>query len=227
MRSERGFSLIELAIVMVIIAIFAVAAAPAFKTWMANARVRAVAEALANDLRMAQAESVRRSRQVAFVLTDSTPTIANPASTAATNAKNWVLYALPLLNSAEGANGITASTKDGGTTGFLRGYSQANNSDTTVNGDVSVVCFNSLGRLASSSAAVANAGNASCAPPPTGGEPQYYRVQNKIGDRPLWVQVQLGGQIRMCDPNKTLPAQPDGCCKDRCCSKSSTTYCVY
>jgi type IV fimbrial biogenesis protein FimT len=31
-------------------------------------------------------------------------------------------------------------------------------------------------------------------------------------DRPLQVQIKLGGQVRMCDPARTLSAtQPDGC----------------
>lgn len=227
MRALRGFSLIELMIVVVIIAIIVSAGAPAFRTWTADARVRTVAESLANDLRAAQAESVRRSRQVAFVLTNDTPTIPSPGSTARASARNWALYALPLLNSSEGANQITETTKEGGTTGFVRGYSQVNNSDTTVNSDdAAPTCFNSLGRLAVSGATVENAGSAACFVA-TSGAPRHYRVQNSATDRPLWVQVYLGGQIRMCDPNKRLPEQPEGCCTDRCCSLTNTTYCVY
>jgi type II secretion system protein H len=87
---RRGFTLIELAIVLVIFGILMQLAIPSFRSWLANGRVRTVAESLQNDLRQAQAEAVRRNRQVALVLTDSSPTIANPESTASTSARNWV-----------------------------------------------------------------------------------------------------------------------------------------
>ena len=214
----RGFSLIELAVVLVIVSILAMLAAPGLGTWSANAQVRATAESLKNDLRQAQAESIRRNRQVALILTNSVPGSATIA--AGTTAGNWDIRVLPLLNSAEGAN--TTS----GTTTFIKGKTQIASSGMTVTGDVSAICFNSVGRLASSTAAIADAGGATCAAP-TSTNPRYFRVQNTRTDRPLWIQVYLGGQVRMCDPNKTLPTSPDACCTSRCCGLSSTTYCVY
>jgi type IV fimbrial biogenesis protein FimT len=223
---RRGFTLIELAIVLVIFGILMQLAIPSFRSWLANGRVRTVAESLQNDLRQAQAEAVRRNRQVALVLTDSSPTIANPESTASTSARNWVAYALPLLGGGEDANGITSATNDVGTTGFIRGYSQDAGSDTRVTGDVAALCFNSVGRLVTSSSAIANAGGVTCTLT-TSNEPRYFRVQNAAADRPMWVAVALGGQIRLCDPNRTLPDQPGGCCSERCCGQSDADYCVY
>lgn len=214
----RGFSLIELAVVLVIVSILALLAAPGLGTWSANGQVRATAESLQNDLRQAQAESIRRNRQVALILTNSVP---NSASiTAGTTAGNWDIRALPLLNSAEGANTTSLTTT------FIKGKTQIANSGTTVSGDVSAICFNSVGRIASSTAAIADAGGATCTAP-TSNTPRNFRVQNARTDRPLWIQVYLGGQIRMCDPNKILSENPDACCTDRCCGLSATTYCVY
>jgi type IV fimbrial biogenesis protein FimT len=212
----RGFTLIELAVVILIIGILVTLGIPTFSTWMANSRVRMVAESLENDLRQAQAEAVRRNRQVALVLTSSTPSAA--AVAAVTPAKNWSVRALPLLNSDEGSSAMA------GTTTFILGNAETASSDVTVAGDNAVVCFNSVGRLVTSATTIADAGDASCAAPTTN-VPLYYKVQNASGDRPLWVQVYLGGRVRMCDPNKTLPSQPDGCCTSQCCGFGGT-HCI-
>lgn len=225
-RPALGFTLIELAVVMAIAGILLAQGVPAFRSWVANMRIRTVAESLQNDIRQAQAEAVRRNRQVALVLTNSSPTIANPASVASTSARNWVLYALPLLGGDEDANEITSTTNEAGTTGFIQGYSQSTSSDTSVVGDVATLCFNSVGRLASSSAAITNAGGVACTLP-TSSEPRIFRTQNNVGNRPLWVMVALGGQVRMCDPNRVLPDQPGGCCSELCCGLSETDFCVY
>lgn len=223
---DRGFTLIELSIVLAIMAGMLAWAIPAFSVWVANARVRSVAESLQNDMRQAQAEAVRRNRQVALVLTNNTPSVDSPSATVSTSALNWVLYALPLLGSDETANEITATTQEGGTTGFLQGFNQGTNSNTTINATPGTLCFSSIGRLATSSSAIANAANATCSIPTTS-TPRYFRVQNSVGDRPLWVSVSLGGQIRLCDPNRVLPDQLGGCCTEVCCGLSSDSHCVY
>jgi type IV fimbrial biogenesis protein FimT len=222
----RGFTLIEMAVVIAIAGILLAQGIPAFHAWTANMRIRTVAESLQNDLRRAQTEAVRRSRQVALVLTDDTPTIANPDSTASTTARNWVLYALPLLGGDEEANEITSATNEGGTTGFILGFNQNVGTDTTVISDSATLCFNSVGRLTASTTTIANADDATCTLP-SSAEPRLFRTQNGAGDRPLWVTVGLGGQIRLCDPNRTIPDQPGGCCSERCCGLSDTDYCVF
>lgn len=202
-KHSQGFTLIELVIAMTSIGILAALGVPNFRTWLANTQARTVAEALQNDLRKAQAEAVRLNRQVALVLTNSTPSSGNISSTPAGTARNWALYSLPLLNSDEGA----ASTA--GTSTLIQTYIQDVGSTTTVTG-TSAICFSSLGRLVTQSTSIADAGNATCAPP-TSTAPLNFNVQNSIGDRPLRIQVNLGGQIRMCDPSKNLSSHPDGC----------------
>lgn len=200
----RGFTLIELLVVITIIGILAMLSLPSFNVWLANARIRTVAEALQNDLRKAQNEAVNRNRQIAFVLTDSTPTNISPSSIANATGRNWAIYALPLLGSAEGV----ASTS--GASLFIGSNIQNSTSDTTVTGSNPAICFNSVGRLVTQNTAIADAGNATCTPPATTA-PVTFNVQNTVADRPLRVLLYLGGQIRMCDPNRAISAHPDGC----------------
>jgi type IV fimbrial biogenesis protein FimT len=74
------------------------------------------------------------------------------------------------------------------------------------------ICFSSIGRIVPNTA-----------PGPTDAEcklptdrPYYEYVikmsESTAADRTLHVTVALGGQVRMCDPLRTLSAtQPDGC----------------
>lgn len=190
LKPGRGFSLIELMITLVLLAILTLLGLPRLTVWMANNRVRSSAEALQNALRLAQAEAVERSRQTAFVLTAAAP--ARGAAPAA-NAQNWYLQTLPLAGSDE-------------TTGsFLRGETLARTQSVSVSGSA-VICFNSSGRLVSNSATGLGA---NCTAPASF---TAYNLTASAADRPLRIEVYLGGRLRMCDPAKTLSStNPDGC----------------
>ncbi len=63
----RGFTLIEMMIVVVIIAILTVIGLPSVSEWLENSRTRSVAESVQNGIRFAQAESARVSRFTKFI----------------------------------------------------------------------------------------------------------------------------------------------------------------
>ena len=63
---QRGFSLIELTIVIALFGILAAMAMPTFSTFIANARIRTAAEGMLNGLQIARAEAVRRNTYVNF-----------------------------------------------------------------------------------------------------------------------------------------------------------------
>lgn len=64
----RGFTLIELMMVVVIFAIGASLAAPSFGTLLGNYRVRSGSESILNGLYLARAEAIRRNSPVSFTL---------------------------------------------------------------------------------------------------------------------------------------------------------------
>lgn len=78
-----GFSLVELMIGIVVMAILAGLAMPSFQTWLRNSQIRNAAESITNGLQRARAEAVALNTNVAFVLgADSSWTISvvTPAS---------------------------------------------------------------------------------------------------------------------------------------------------
>lgn len=66
-----GFTLIEMMIVVVIVAILTVIGLPSVAEWLENSRTRSVAESVQNGIRFAQSESARVSRFTKFVPSNS------------------------------------------------------------------------------------------------------------------------------------------------------------
>jgi type IV fimbrial biogenesis protein FimT len=193
---QLGFSLIELMVTLTIMGLLMLAGLPSFSQWLANAKVRSVAEEIANGLRTAQAEAMRRNRLTAFVVTDQTPGLSKAP---ATSGINWYVQALPLLGSAT----TTAQTAD-----YIQGSNYGTQGGVTISSTNSMACFGSLGNLeALASTATNNVLGVACT-----ATSKTYSVSRTSADRSLNVTVSLGGQVRLCDPTKTLSTtNPDGC----------------
>jgi len=189
MRAPRGVTLIELVVTLAVLGVLAVLVVPAFGAWIANARMRTVAESMQNGLRLAQQEAVRRNRQTVFALTNATPALtAAPAA----NGSNWFVRALPIV--ATETVDPSFYVQGGGTTG----------QSVTISGPA-IICFNSLGRP---TANAATGLGSNCAAPAD----VTYDITRASADRRLRVQVSFAGRVRMCDPDKTLSTgTPDGC----------------
>jgi len=194
-----GFTMVEMLTVMAIFAVLVALGVPIMRTWIANVQVRSVADAIQNGVRMAQAESLRRSRLVVFLLTNSTTpqTTFSPVS----NGKYWAVYYIPAMT-----DGTDTNT-------FIQSGETSNSSPSvSVTGSQSENCFNSAGRLVGYTNTV-NGITYTCAVPTTGSPPMWtYLVQGTGSDRQLQVEVALGGQVHMCDPSQTLSSSdPYGC----------------
>ena len=195
MAAGRGFSVIELMVTVTLIAILLVLTIPAYGTWTADARVRAVAESLTNAIRQSQSTAVAKGRTSLFALTaDPRPAVTSVPSA---NAPNW----LAALNVLGGSDETRASL------GLILQSTEGSQHQVTITGPA-LVCFNALGRQTSLSAS-ANSFSASC----TAADPAVYQVsRDPAASRSFNVLVYAGGRVRMCDAAKAISsANPDGC----------------
>ncbi len=87
-RTQRGFSLTELMIGIVIFAVLISMALPSFTAWIQKSQIRTAAETIQGGLALARGEALRRNTQVSFTMPgpDSGWTVAvvNPAETVQT-----------------------------------------------------------------------------------------------------------------------------------------------
>lgn len=191
---RSGFTLVELVVTLTVLSLMLAAAVPPMARWAANAKLRAVAEDLQSGLRLAQAEAIRSNRQAVFALTNATPAIdATPVA----NGNGWFARLLILLADDTASDAF-----------YLRGSSQPRQHGMSIEGPA-VLCFNAIGRPVSNTSTGLGA---DCAAPASATAPTWYKLTSPRADRRLWIAVSLGGQVRMCDPDKTLStSSPDGC----------------
>jgi len=199
-RAARGFTLIELAVTFTLLGILIAVGLPSFMAWIRNAQVRAVADSLQSGVRRAQTEAVRLNQSVVFSLTNAKPGID---SIAVASGKNWAIQRVAsVVNPAPVPRDLL----------FLTGGALADVSSSVTIAGPAALCFNSNGRLSIPAAGTGVPG-AVC-----DGTAQTFNVEQPgrtpaSGDRRLRVLVAIGGQVRMCDPDRpTLSATtPDGC----------------
>lgn len=170
----RGFSLIELMVVLVVMGILAIAVIPSLQSFFVNSRIRNAAESFQNGLRLAQGEAVKRNAQVDFVMTTAdqfATNAANGSPTANAAGTLWVAR-------------VPASS-------FISGKTTSENSATSTvtatgcAGFAGVISFNGLGRTLLTC-------NLSLAFDDT--------AASDSSKRPLTVLVSPGGKVRMCNP---------------------------
>jgi type IV fimbrial biogenesis protein FimT len=193
----RGFTLVELVVTIALMSLMLGLAAPKFSGWVRNARVRTAADSLSNGIRLAQAEAVRRNRQVVFFFTDTAT--CTESLTATSHGSFWAVRTVALTN-GDRVEAVQC--------GLLTDTSTS----VTVSG-ATAVCFNSMGRQTANAAPGLGTG-VSCT---LGSGTSTFDVTTSGtsvagSDRPMRVLVALSGQVRQCDPARTLSSTaPDGC----------------
>lgn len=187
MNAQRGFSLIELMVGIVILGVLMAMAVPRFSDWLRNARVRTSAEAIQNGLQLARAEAVQRNATVRFQLVST----IDDTCALDTAGPHWVVSMDNPAGQCASAPSDTAAPR------IIQVRNRAEGSvQTLVAAGQSALVFNGLGRLTP-----VPAGNVAIdVSSTTGGT----CVASGGSVRCLRVLVSVGGQIRMCDP--ALPA---------------------
>jgi len=209
--AQRGYSLIEIAVVLAIVAIMYRIAAPAFSNWIGNVQVRTAAESIQNGLQLARAEAIRRNASVLFWLTnqagggtDWLVGCSNPQGAGAFP-ENPGDCPGPAIGSTAAAAPAYATGSIGIT--WIQYQPAAMQQTTQVQvttlptggaAPAYVVTFNSLGMVTN---------NADGSPPIT--EIDLANATN-ANARTLHVTIN-GGSIRLCDPSLAAAADPRGC----------------
>jgi type IV fimbrial biogenesis protein FimT len=73
LKPTRGFTIVELLMALVVLAIGATLAAPSIASMIASRRVQSLGQSLLDGLQTARAEAVRRNTRVRFSLRDDPP----------------------------------------------------------------------------------------------------------------------------------------------------------
>ncbi|WOB09304.1 GspH/FimT family pseudopilin [Piscinibacter gummiphilus] len=197
---SNGVTLIELVITLALFGLLFSLALPSLSTWIRNNHIRSTAEIVQSALRTAQQEAVRRNRTVVFFLTYATPMVGAPAGF---GGRNWVVQYVPTAIDMPVAPEPVVQTGRMSEVGSNNVVALATNSL----GNVTAICFNSSGRMTTATAATTGVPNGDCNAAVT-----TFNISQATGttDRPLRVIVDIGGRVRMCDPNRPSTA-PEGC----------------
>ncbi|MFT3858346.1 MAG: GspH/FimT family pseudopilin [Aquabacterium sp.] len=200
MKKHRGFTLIEIAVVMAVLALLLVTAVPSIGTALANTRIRNATESISNGLQLARAEAVRRNQNVTFWLVSSNDqrSLDNSCGLSSTSG-SWVVSINSPIGHCADAPSTTSSPMI--VNGRAVGDGGGNVNVSAVQADASTpatkVTFNGFGRIVDATEAISQI---NINGPDTSGD---YRA--------LRVSITPAGLVRMCDPAVTQTGDPRIC----------------
>ena len=171
--ASRGFTLVELTVVISLLGILFAIAAPSMSGYIINQKVRTAANSIQNGLQLARTEAVKRNQSVGFVLTAATPTTCSVTPSA--TGTNWVVR----VEDCSITTPIQGKSKSEGTTNVT--ISVTDNSTAFANS----IVFNGLGRLVTA---------------PSTNNGIFIDVTSTNATRAMRIIVTGLGQIRMCEP---------------------------
>jgi type IV fimbrial biogenesis protein FimT len=201
MKHRRGFTLVEMVVVLVIMAILLGLGLTSYRNFIANQKLRSTAEVFMSGMQMARAEAVKLNQKVEFILTDTVPIPANvDTATTSTTGRSWMVRALPVAPATthtfiEGKSGAEGS-----------GAASSTASAIAVTGSLASVTFDGYGAPVGLAANQTFQFSDSLAATDT--------VHKCVADggeiRCLTVRLGRDGQTRLCDP--AVPATDTRTC---------------
>ncbi len=177
---QLGFTLVELMIGVVVLAILLTLAIPNFQQWILNSQVRNAAESIKNGLQRARAEAVARNANVEFALLGDDATCYDAATLISSTCTSWEVR-LP------GSAVIDSRSSSEGSPAVKRAVTPAG---------ANTVTFSGVGLITANSGAAATL---------TGILVDSTKLTADVSRELNVVISSPGGNVRMCDPN--LPAQ--------------------
>jgi type IV fimbrial biogenesis protein FimT len=198
---QRGFSIIEIAVTLVVMGMVLASAVPGISSWLRNAKLRNQAESLQAGLQTARNEALRRNRAISFYLVNqpSGMSLTNDCAVSASGT-SWVVSvrdpggacaAAPTLSSSTSTNPLIVSTHlgaDGATGVAVSGV------DTDLSTSASRVTFDALGRRVSGIVRIT-----------------VDYASSQTNDRPLRVDIGTTGNVRTCDTSISNTSDPRRC----------------
>lgn len=192
---QRGLTLLELMMGLVLMMLLLAMGVPSYISWIRNTNNRTAAESVLNGLQMARNEAVRRNTVVRFSLTDSSGTVA--WTVGCVNVSATCPATIQSRPASEGSD----QARVGVTTDAIPLPTPAGHFSTALaagNELTAGVSFNGIGRVPT-----ANIGN------------DFTRADitnvTSASARRYVVLIGAGGQIRMCDPARDFANDPQGC----------------
>ncbi len=189
----RGFTLIEVVVALVVLAMLLLFAMPSIGTWLDNTRVRNAAESIQVGLQTARQEAVRRNQSVSFYLVSlNDPHTMDNSCALSSSSGSWVISTTSPASQC-GNNTMLAARPIGDAGGRVRvtaGHSADSADKTALGSAATTVTFNGFGRVANIDAAVNRL-------KVTGPADSTAYVD-------LMLIVDAGGGVRMCDPRSSI-----------------------
>lgn len=186
-RGMRGFTLIELMVVVAILGILLGIGIPSYKVWMENTKIRNEAQSITNALQLARVEAIRRNVSVRFQLVS---TLDGSCANSATG-PDWVISMQSVAGQCGAAPSDTVAPQllyshAGGVSTGKISYSGKSSAGAAA----AVITFNGYGRV------IANAGGS----PTMATVDVGSSILTASQQRNLRISVTAGGNIKMCDP---------------------------
>ncbi|MDA1116760.1 MAG: GspH/FimT family pseudopilin [Proteobacteria bacterium] len=190
--ATRGFSLIEMMLALVIVALFVTLGVPAFAQFLQNTQIRNAAETTLAGINLARAEAIRRNAAVRFQLVSD---LSNGCNVSAA-ALSWVVSLSDPSGACDAQPSETLAPLIVQKKSSLEG---SKNAVVSTTGGASLV-FNGLGRVSGAGITQLSFSN-------TSGTCEHLDAVNGTM-RCLQIRVSTGGQTKMCDPKVVDTTDP-------------------